>query len=139
MSNLLEDHAAAFLTLIGGTGLTTFDSQVDDGAPDQYVLIYPAFETPDGQAAPDATSLTLASTALDVSVIVHAVGPTAQSARATAARTRAAVLDQVLTVAGRTCFPIRWREGQPARRNEEIPGRPVFDQIDVYGWRSLPT
>jgi hypothetical protein len=138
MSNLLEDHAAAFLGLISGTGLTTFDSGVSDEAPDQYVLVYPLFETPDGLLAPDALSLTLVSTALDVSMYVHNVGVTAQSARATASRTRGAVLDVVPVVAGRICFPVRWRGGQPVRRNEEIPGAPVFDEVHVYGWRSLP-
>lgn len=138
MSNLLEDHAAPFLTLIAGTGLTVCDGEVPEGTGDQYVLVYSLFETPDGQLAPDAISLNLASTALDATMYVHAVGPTPQSARATAARVRAAVLDQVLTVADRTCFPVRWREGQPPRRNEEIPGAPVHDQVDVYGWRSIP-
>jgi hypothetical protein len=138
VSNILEDHAAAFLALISGTGLTTYDSLVGKNAPKEYVLVYSLFETPDGVLAPDALSLTLASTALDVSMYVHNVGVTPQSARATASRTRSAVLDQVLTVAGRICFPVRWREGQPARRNEEIPGAPVFDEVAVYGWRSLP-
>jgi hypothetical protein len=138
VSNILEDHAAAFLGLISGTGLTTYDSQVAKGPPKEYVLVYPMFETPDGLLAPDALSLTLASTALDVSMYVHNVGVTAQSARATASRTRGAVLDVAPVVAGRICFPVRWREGQPARRNEEIPGAPVFDEVHVYGWRSLP-
>lgn len=138
MSNPLQDHAAAFLALISGAGLTVYDSQVPDSPAAQYVLVYPMCETPDGVLAPDAVSLTLASTVLDVSMYVHHVGVTAQSARATASRTRNAVLDQVLTVTGRTCFPVRWREGQPGRRNEEIPGAPVFDEVHVYGWRSLP-
>lgn len=138
MSNILEDHAAAFLALISGAGLTTFDSQVSGSPPGQYVLVYPMFETPGGLLAPDAISLTLASTALDIHMYVHNVGVTAQSARATASRTRAAVLDQAPVVPGRLCFPIRWREGQPARRNEEIPGAPVFDEVAVYAWRSLP-
>jgi hypothetical protein len=138
VSNILEDHAAAFLALISGAGLPTYDSKVSDAAPAQYVLAYPMFETPDGLLAPDALSLTLASTALDVSMYVHNVGVTPQSARATASRTRTAVLDQVPVVSGRICFPIRWREGQPVRRNEEIPGAPVFDEVAVYAWRSLP-
>jgi hypothetical protein len=138
VSNILEDHAAAFLGLISGTGLTTYDSKVDDGAPAQYVLVYSMFETPDGLLAPDALNLTLASTVLDISMYVHNVGSTPQSARATASRTRTAVLDVVPVVAGRTCFPIRWREGQPGHRNEEIPGAPVLDEVHVYGWRSLP-
>lgn len=138
MSNLYEDHAAAFLAVLTGAGLTTYDSKVDDGAPGMYVLVYPCFQTPDGLAAPDALSLTLASVALDAWMYVHSVGSTAASARAVSSRVRTAVLDQVLTVAGRTCFPVRWREGQPVRRDEEIPGEPVHDLVEVYGWRSVP-
>lgn len=138
MSNLFEDHAAPFLALLASTGLTVYDGEVPDGAPDQYVVAYPYFETPDGLLAPDALSLTLASTVLDIRIYVHNIGSTAQSARATAARSRVAVLDQVLTVSGWTCFPIRWKESQPAGRDEDIPGKPVFDVVDVYGWRALP-
>jgi hypothetical protein len=138
VSNLYEDHVAAFLALLSGTGLTAYDSIVSDGAPETYVLVYPHFETPDGTIAPDALSLVLSSIALDAWMYVHSVSSTPASARAIAARARTAVLDQVLTVAGRACFPVRWREGQPVRRDEEIPGGPVFDQVDVYGWRSVP-
>lgn len=138
MSNLFEDHIAAFAALLTSVGLTVYDGEVPDDPAVQYVLLYDYFVTPDGLTAPDALSLTLASGPLDPQIYVHSVGVTRQSARATAARVRAAVLDQVLAVAGRTCFPVRHRDGQSVRRNEEIPGRPVFDQVDVYGWRSLP-
>jgi hypothetical protein len=138
VSNLLEDHTAAFLALLTGAGLTAYDGEVPDGAANQYVLVYSYFETPDGLVAPDAVSLAGASVELSPRMYTHSVGVTAQSARATAARVRAAVLDQVLAVSGRTCSAVRWREGQPPRRNEEVPGDPRHDQVDVYGWRSLP-
>lgn len=138
MSNLLEDHLAAFTALLTGDGLTVYDGQVPESPTAAYVLVYAHFEMPDGLAAPDAVSLAGESIELDPRVYAHCVGSTPQSARAIAARVRAAVLDQVLTVSGRTCFRVRWREGQPARRDEEIPGMPVHDQVDVYGWRSVP-
>lgn len=138
MSNVFQDHYAPFEVLLTGAGLTVYDSIVPDGPADKYLLIYPYFQTPDGLAAPDALSMALASTVLDAWMYVHSVSSTAQSARAYAALARTAVLDQVLTVPGRTCFPVRWREGQPVRRDEEIPGSPSFDHVDVYGWRSLP-
>lgn len=138
MSNLFEDHVAAFLALLTGAALTVYDGEVTGTPPAQYVLVYAYFETPDGLVAPDAISLAGDSIELDLRMYVHCVGVTPQSARATADRVRTAVLDQVLTVTGRTCFPIRWREGQPPRRDEDIPGGPVHDQVDVYGWRSLP-
>jgi hypothetical protein len=40
-------------------------------------------------------------------------------------------------VAGRTCYPIRWREGQPAARDEDT-GALYVDQVDVYGFTSVP-
>lgn len=145
MSNIFQDHTAAFLALLTDDGLTVYDGAVVDEngepidqPPPQYVLVYSYFETPDGTVSPDAISLTGASIELAPRMYAHCVGVTAQSARATAARVRAAVLDQVPVMAGRTCGPIRWREGQPPRRDEDVPGNPVHDQVDVYGWRSLP-
>ena len=137
MSNVLEDQVAAFLALLSGAGLTVYDGQVPDSPSAQYVLVYAYFETPDGLVAPDAVPLSGESVELDPRVYCHCVGSTPQSARATSARVRAAVLDEVLAVSGWTCGPIRWREGQPPRRDEEIPGLPVHDQVDVYGWRSV--
>ena len=138
MSNIREDHAAAFIALLTAAGLTAFDGEVTGAAPETYVLVYTLFQRPDGSAAPDAISLAGTSIALDVWAYVHCVSSTAASARALSALVEAAVLDRVLTVAGRVCAPIRWREGQLARRDEEIPGKPVHDVVDVYGWRSLP-
>lgn len=138
MSNLFQDHVAAFGQLLEGEGLIWYDGQVPDAPSAQYVLVYAYFETPDGLAAPDAVPLTYVSRALDVRMYLHCVSPTAQGARATAARVRGAALDTTPVVAGRTCFPVRWREGQPARRDEEVPGLPVHDLVDVYGWRSVP-
>lgn len=138
MSNLFEDHIAAFAALLTGAGLTVYDGEVPDDPAVQYVLLYDYFVTPDGLTAPDALSLTFASGPLDPQIYVHSVGVTRQSARATAARVRAAVLDQVLVVTSRTCFPVRHRDGQPVRPDEDVPGRPVHGQVDVYGWRSLP-
>lgn len=138
MSNLLEDHATAFIAALTGAGLTVYDGQVPDGAALPYVLVYTTYATPDGAVAPDAVDLTAATArVLDTRVYVHSVGETPQSARAVAAIVRAAVVDVTLAVSGRTCLRVRWQDGQPTRRDEEIPGEPVHDQADVYGWRSL--
>jgi hypothetical protein len=145
MSWPIQDLADAFLALLrsapGSPSLTVYDGQVDDDAPPAFVVVYLYIETPDGLAAPDAVPLTLDSDVIDVRAYVHCVGgapEASRAARAVAGRVRSAVLNKVLTVPGRTCFPIRWREGSPPQRNEEIPGRVVFDQTDVYGWRSVP-
>lgn len=137
----IQDHCDAFLTLAraaaGSPPLLVLDGIVPDGTVAPYALVYFAIETPDGLTVPDWLSLTLASTAINARAIVHSIGADPQapkSARAVAGRLRAAVLDQTLTVSGWSCGPVRWIEGQPPQRNEDVPGSPVFDQVDLYGW-----
>lgn len=145
MSWPIQDLADAFLAMArsapGSPSLVVYDGVVPDTPALAFALVYFYIETPDGLMAPDAVPLTLDSDVIDSVAYVHSVGgaPEApRAARAVAGRVRSAVLNKTLTVAGRTCFPIRWREGSPPQRNEEIPGRTVFDQVDMYGWRSVP-
>lgn len=145
MAHAIQAHFDAFKALLesapGSPSLTVYDSEVDDGAPAAFAVIHFYIETPDGLAAPDAVPLTLLSDVIDSRAYVHCVGgdpEPARAARAVAGRVRSAVLNQSLTIANRSCFPIRWLEGQPPQRNEEIPGRTVMDLVDVYGWRSVP-
>lgn len=145
MSWPIQDHADAFLALAraasGSPALTVYDGAVGSSPPPAYALVYFYIETPDGLAAPDAVPLTFDSDVIDAWAYVHSIGgdpEPARAARAVSGRVRAAALNRVLTVSGRTCFPIRWREGQPPRRNEEVPGSTAFDQVDVYSFRSLP-
>lgn len=144
MSWPIQDHADAFLALLtdapgGPPDLVVHDGAVPSGGTPPYALAYVFIETPDGFTAPDKISLTYASTAINARAYVHCVGANAVAARAVAGRVRAAVLDVTLTVAGRSCFPVRWLEGQPPQRNEEIPGTTIFDQVDVYGFSSVPS
>jgi hypothetical protein len=140
----IQDLADAFLTLArsapGSPALTVYDGAVPTSPDPMYALVYLYIETPSGLVAPDAISLTLDSTVIDAVAYAHCVSrdpQAARGARAVAGRFRNTVLDQALTVAGRQCFPVRWLEGQPPARNEET-GTVVFDQVDVYGWRSVP-
>lgn len=141
MSWPIQDHCDAFLAVLtdtpGSPALVVCDGKVPDGTVPPYALVYFQIETPDGTALPEWIPLTGQSVAINARAIVHSVGgePEApKAARAVAGRVRAAVLDQTLTVAGWSCNPIRWIEGQPPQRNEEVPGAAVFDQVDVYGW-----
>lgn len=135
----VDDHFAAFFALLqADPTLNPYDGQVPDSPAQRYSLVYFYVETPDGLVAPDAVALTGDSTVIDGRAYVHSVGVTPASARRQADRVRALVLDAVPVIAGRSCSPIRWREGQPPQRNEEIPGAPVHDFVDVYGWRSVP-
>lgn len=141
MSWPVQDHFGAFKTLLeaatGSPSLVVYDGKVPDGAVPPYALVYFYIETPDGTLAPGWLSLTLQSVAINARAYVHAVGgdpEPARAARAVAGRARAAVLDRTLTVSGWSCNPIRWLEGVPPQRNEDLPGSAVFDQVDVYGW-----
>lgn len=139
MGHAIQDHCDAFLALLqADASLTPYDGQVPNGPADHYALVYFYIETPDGLVAPDAVDLTFDSDVVDARAYVHSVGPTPSSARTVSGRVRTAVLNQTLVISGRSCFPIRWREGQPPQRNEEVPGSPVHDQVDVYGFRSVP-
>ncbi|HEX2551634.1 MAG TPA: hypothetical protein VHK64_08575 [Nocardioidaceae bacterium] len=144
MSWPIQDLADAFFTLArsapGSPSLQVLDGHVDDGVSAPYALVYFYIETPDGLAAPDAVPLTFDSDVIDAWAYVHNVGGEPQAeraARAVAGRFRSAVLNKTLTVSGRSCFPIRWREGQPPQRNEET-GTTVADLVDVYSFRSVP-
>jgi hypothetical protein len=150
-----QDLADAFLALLatapgGPPFLKVFDGAVDadslvgsntDGNFDPpYVLVYLSTEAPSADQAPDTSSLVFDSRTTDLWAYLHCVGAepqAARAARAVAGRVRAVLLDQALTVASRSCFPIRWREGQPPTRSEET-GRVVFDKVEVYSVRSVP-
>jgi hypothetical protein len=140
----LQDLADAFFTLArsapGTPSLNVLDGSVPVGTVAPYALVYFYIETPDGQVAPDAVPLTFDSDVIDALAYVHCVGGEPQAeraARAVAGRFRSAVLNKTLTVSGRSCFPIRWAEGQPPQRNEDA-GPVIVDQVDVYRFRSVP-
>jgi hypothetical protein len=113
------------------------DGAVPNGALPPYLLVYMYLETPDGLQAPDAVPLSFDSDVVDFWIYCHCVGADAVAARAVSAQARVALLNQTLTIANRACFPIRWRQGTPPRRDEET-GPLVMDQVDVYGFRSVP-
>lgn len=134
----IQDHANALLALLAADGqLTTYDGAVPKAPAAQYALVYIYMETPDGAVAPDRISLTLASTAINLRAYVHCVSGSAAGARGIAGRVRQLLLDVTPIVAGRTCWQIRWIEGQPPQRDEET-GATVFDLVDVYGFSSVP-
>lgn len=140
----IQDLADAFLALArsaaGSPSLQVLDGAVPIGTVAPYALVYFYIETPDGLVAPDAVPLTFDSDVIDAFAYIHCIGAdpqAARAARAVAGRVRAAILNQTLTVAGRSCFPIRWDSGQPPQRNE-LTGVVEFDQVDVYKFRSVP-
>lgn len=133
----IQDHATAVLDLLrADTALTVYDGIVT-GTADHYVLVYTFRQQPGGDTAPDKTALTGDSSTVDMRFYCHCVGTDAVAARAIQARVQTALLDVTPTVAGRACFPIRWVEGQQARRDEDTLAS-VFDAVDVYSLVTVP-
>lgn len=137
-----QAHANAVLGLLvpPSVPVTTgvLDGFVPDGTPRPYLLVYMYLMTLDGLQAPDAVPLSFDSDVVDFWIYCHCVGGDAVAARSVSAQARLALLNVTPSVAGRSCFPIRHREGSPPRRDEET-GPLVMDQVDVYSFRSLPT
>lgn len=138
MSWPIQDHANALLALLAADAqLTVYDGAVPDSPAAQYALVYFYVETPDGLTAPDKVPLTFNSDVITAHVYVHCVGGNAVAARAISGRVRSLLQNVTLTIASRSCFPIRWVEGSPPQRDEST-GPLVMDLVDVYGWTSVP-
>lgn len=135
--SVLQDHADAVLGLLRADTLLTVYDGAATGTADHYVLVYTFRQLPSGLLTPDKTSLTGSSTTVDMRFYCHCVGSDSVAARAVQARVQTALLDVTPAVAGRTCFPIRWLEGQQAQRNEETLAL-LVDSVDVYGLTSVP-
>lgn len=117
--------------------LVVYDGEVPTGGVPPYVLVYFRFPRPDASQRPDASDLSFDQLVVTTTATVHAVGTSAASARTVAARGAAALLNVTPTVAGRTCSPIRWVDGQDAQRDEQMLTT-LFDQVDVYEFTSHP-
>jgi hypothetical protein len=137
----VQAHANAVLGLLVPPSVpattAVLDGAVPDGTAKPYLLVYMYLITPDGLQAPDAVSLNFDSDVADFRIYCHCVGDNAVAARAVSDQARLALLNVTPSVASRSCFPIRWHEGNPPQRDEGT-GLLVMDQVDVYGFRSIP-
>lgn len=142
MSWPIQEHADWVLDqLRADAGLTVYDGLVPKLPAPRYVKVDIFVQTPDGLTAPDKVRLSGDSDVIDMWIYCHCVGGglnAAMNARAVSGRVRNQLLNVRPVISGRVCFPVRWREGQPAQRNEEIPGSPVMDLVDVYGLTTKP-
>lgn len=133
---MIDEHAQAVLDRL--TAVITAPRNVYDGkAPTNadpiahpYVLVYFDAGHPD-------LNFTGSTHTFQLRITCHSVGGSAQAARRVAESVAVALLDVTLTVAGRTCYPIRWEDGMPPQR-DETTGVTVMDEIDVYVLRSVP-
>lgn len=148
---IIQAHADAVLTLLRAAPpappfepLAVYDGEVPDYLPDGsggpadiYCLVYMTMTTPQG------TSLTNESDTAVLTIYCHSVSGntrtsgSAASARVLAQRPRAALLDVVPAVPGRSCFPIRHVDSPPVNRDEQA-GPKVYDQVDVYRLETVP-
>lgn len=136
-----ETHAQAVIGLLdadnASPALVVQDGKVTDGVVAPYALVYFRFSFPDA-TDPAWNDLTFDQKTVRVTATVHSVGDRlAAAARAVGNRVEAALLNVTPAVAGRSCTPIRWVDGQDPRRDEETLG-PIFDQVDVYEYYSFP-
>jgi hypothetical protein len=136
MPDLLDKaHVDAVLALLAAgldPAIVVYDGVVPSPYPDPevhpYVVVYFSGGWPtDGAGnAFDGRSATYR-----MQCYTHSVGGTAAACRAVAGQVRAALLNVRPAISGRSVFPIRWDDGQPAGTDESL-GFPVINKADVY-------
>ncbi len=129
-------HADAVLGLLSAApgSLRVLDGSVPKDVLPPYVLLYFADADPE---LVDSTPMDGQSERFVLRAYVHSVGGNAAAARVLGDRVRTALLDQVPTVTGRVCWPIRREEGQPPQRDEST-GTLVLDRLDPHRFHSVP-
>ena len=136
-------HAAAVLARLGSSGapaLTVFDGKVPDTTPSKvppYVLVRFTFVTLGARERPDASDLTFASRAFQVTARCYSVATTAAGVRALQNRVSVALLDWSLAVAGRNCSPMRHIDSFEVPPDEDT-GTDYFQLGDDYRFTSYP-
>lgn len=141
-ANVLQAHTRAVLALLDADdvlpALVVCNGQVPVNVTPPYVLVYFALRTPAGTEVPEMVSLEQTSDVIVTSAYCHSVGfDTPDAALGVAGRVRVCLLGVIPVITGRVCFPIAHSDGPPVARDEKSQ-RPVFDQIDLYQFTSLP-
>lgn len=139
-------HAAAVLARLRTSGdpdLTVFDGKVPrpPEAPTlpvpPYVLVRFEFQWLGARERPDASDLTFASRAFQVTARVYSVATTAQGVRALVNRVSVALLDWAPTVADRSCSPMRHIDDFEVAADEQT-GVAYHQAGDDYRFTSYP-
>lgn len=141
-----ELHAAAVLAQLRTSGdpdLTVFDGKVPKPPAvatlpvPPYLLARFTFQWLGARERPDASDLTFASRAFQVTARLYSVATTAQGARALVNRASVALLDWTPTVAGRNCSPMRHLDSFDVAPDEQT-GTTYFQLGDDYRFTSYP-
>lgn len=140
--NVLQAHTRVVLALLDADDvpppLVVCNGIVPPNVVPPYVLVYFALRTPSGLEVPEMVSLEATSDVLILSAYCHSVGyDSPDAALAVAGRVRTQLLGVTPVIANRVCSPITHADGPPTVRDEKTQ-RPVFDQIDLYQFTSLP-
>lgn len=133
-------HAAAVLARLAASGspaLTVHDGRVPDAAVPPYVLVRFTFQTLGARDRPDASDLTFASRAFQVTARCYSVATTGQGVRALVNRVSVALLDWAPTVTGRNCSPMRHIDDFETAPDEQT-GVAYFQLGDDYRFTSYP-
>jgi hypothetical protein len=142
MSDLLDKaHADAVLALLTGAlnpAIAVYDGKVPDPTPNvainPWVLVYfdPGWPVDGAANSLDGNAVTYRLT-----FFTHSIGASAAAARAVAGQVRAALLNVRPVISGRSCWPIRWDDGNPTSLDETL-GFPVMDKVDIWKLTSAP-
>lgn len=124
------------LPVTGGT-LSVHDAKVPDTAVPPYALAYFTMTTPSADGSPGTVDLTWDSQTIDLTLYLHNVAGNAAAARAVQWKTRTALTNARIVIAGRRCFPVRQIDDAPAVK-DETTGKLIVDLTDVYRLRSIP-
>lgn len=131
---MLDEHSAAVMALLAAEPLLTpYDGVVPPGADPRtmpYVLAYFYGSYPE---------LSFDGTVYDfqLRIVLHCVTGSPKAARMVSDLAAGRLLDVTPTVAGRSCYPIRFEDSTPPQRDESISAL-VMDQVDTYLLKSVP-
>jgi hypothetical protein len=135
-------HIDAGLSLLRADASLTVYPDAEGNVPaavdmaSEYVRVHTAIERPTGISGAANRLDGLSSTAV-VRWYCDCVGPNEYASLAVGMRVRAALLDQIPVIAGRTCGPIRQEAAAPTTRSE-VTGIPVYDRVYVYRMQTSP-
>lgn len=122
---------AAVLALLEGAVTPVYDGEVplnDKGRPtsDRYAVLYADAGTRNSDDLP------LTADRHVYRWQVTSVGEDRRQAEWVAVRCRDALLDQPLTVAGWELTPVTHESSSVIRRDDDLPGDPLFFAVDTY-------
>lgn len=140
--NILQAHkAAVFDRLAAAPGSPALvplaGGTVALNQPLPYLVVHLRLWTPSGELEPDKVGKENTSDLLNVWAYCHSVGGNVDAALAIAGKVRGQLLGWEPAITGRVCFPIKHEDSTPADPNQTT-GQTLVDQIDVYGFTSMP-